>query len=134
MPELPLELRHFDASEFRHPELMNVSFLKLLGIIRIQAGIPFFLTSDARTPEENERVGGSPRSLHLQGRAVDFVVRPWTPENLFRLVRAVGFVSWLRYPQNGGIEFELVQSPIDRHVHLGLFPDERPSRLILALD
>lgn len=31
------------------------------------------ITSTVRTPEDNERVGGSPRSLHLTGRAFDVV-------------------------------------------------------------
>lgn len=31
------------------------------------------ITSTVRTPEDNERVGGSPGSLHLTGRAFDVV-------------------------------------------------------------
>lgn len=126
-------LDYFAESEFRHPELMDHDFLRWLNRVRWHAGIPFHLTSDARTPEHNARVGGSPHSLHLQGRAVDFVVRPWTVGNLWRVVEAV----MLRPPTgtNGaGVELELVQSERDKHIHLGWYPDDRPSRLILALD
>lgn len=119
-------LRHFTVQEFNHPELLDNAFVQWLDNVRHAAGIPFILTSDARTPEHNREVGGAPTSLHVSGRAVDFTLRMWDSPTLWRVAHAVCVTP----PPNGcGIELEFVLS--DRHVHLGLFPDQRPSRLVL---
>lgn len=119
-------LRHFDAPEFDHPELVDEIFLRWLDDVRHNAGVPFKLTSDARTPEHNKKVGGSPGSLHVLGRAVDFTLRVWDSPTLWRVTQAVCTTP---VPNGCGIEFELVIQ--DQHCHLGLFPDMRPSRLVL---
>lgn len=46
----------------------------LLERVRAHFNKPIRITSGYRTPEENVRVGGSPNSLHLKGRACDFVI------------------------------------------------------------
>lgn len=50
---------------------MNPDFLVKLDTCRELSGVPFRITSSFRTPEKNRRVGGSPGSMHLKGRAVD---------------------------------------------------------------
>lgn len=42
--------------------------------LRRELGRPVVITSGYRSPELNAAVGGSPNSLHLQGRAADLIV------------------------------------------------------------
>jgi uncharacterized protein YcbK (DUF882 family) len=112
-------LRHFAESELNHPEEMQEVFLLLLDSIRDIADMPFYVTSDYRTPDENKRVGGSPTSLHMQGVAVDFVISPkrWNSIGLWSVVRAVALVE---AAYGVTFELEISQSPSDRHFHIGL--------------
>ena len=126
---LPLPpLRHFSVAEFQHPERLDHDFLRWLDAIREACEIAFRLTSDARTPEENAALtGSSPTSWHLQGRAVDFVPRPWSPESLAAITEAV-------VAQGKPYELEFVAGPHDNHIHLALLPEGRSARIVLALD
>lgn len=119
-------LRHFSVIEFNRADLMDDSFLRWLDDVRHLAGVPFKLTSDARTAEHNAKVGGSPTSLHLLGRAVDFTLRAWDSETLWKITWAV---CQTPTPNGAGAELEFVLA--DKHAHLGLFPGTRPSRLVL---
>ncbi len=110
-------LRHFAKSEFDHPRELQPAFLLLLDNIRDIADIPFYVTSDYRTPDENKRVGGSSTSLHMQGAAVDFVVSPWNAAVLWKVVRAVALVE-VAYSVT--FELKLGHGPSNRHIHLGL--------------
>lgn len=123
-------LRHFQPSEFHHPDRMDPAFLVWLDAVRDMAGVPFMLTSDARTQAENAAASGSsPTSLHLVGRAVDFQ----NPENVtdrYHIVRAI-FLCEGTAP--GPIELELVHGPSDHHIHLGCYPGAHPPQLELTL-
>lgn len=122
-------MKHFQPSEFRAFDKMAPEFLAFLDDVRDTAGVPFRLTSDWRSPVGNAAASGSsPTSLHLLGRAVDFTV-PWTREALWSVTMAV-----MLRAHGHSVELELVSGPTDHHIHLGLFPDNRPSRLILTLD
>jgi len=46
----------------------------VLEAFREEIGCPIYVTSSFRSPEHNERVGGSSTSQHLCGEAIDFVV------------------------------------------------------------
>ncbi len=65
----------FSAIEFDYPERMGERFMQRLDEARAIADVPFFITSDFRTPEENRDIGGAEHSPHLTGRAVDIRVR-----------------------------------------------------------
>lgn len=43
---------------------------------------PIYITSGYRSPELNRRIRGARNSQHMQGLAVDFVVRGWTPKEI----------------------------------------------------
>ncbi|KKL17651.1 hypothetical protein LCGC14_2483420 [marine sediment metagenome] len=123
-------LRHFSSVEFNHPEDMQPDFLLLLDNIRDIADIPFHLTSDYRTPDENKRVGGSPTSLHMTGTAVDFVISPWNSAGLWAVTRAVALAE---VAYSATFELEISQSPSDRHFHIGL-QKKGAGELILAFE
>lgn len=122
-------LRHFKASEFRHPELVLDAAAVWLDDIREACGFPLVLTSDARTPEENAAASGSsPTSWHLQGRAFDLRY-PASAELVWRFVDAVFLASGDR-----PVELELVHSAKDSHLHIALLPAGRQSRIIVRAD
>lgn len=125
-------MQHFEEKEFKHPELMDKTFLLFLELVRGFADFPFVLTSDGRTAAENDALsnsGSSPNSLHLKGRAVDFKwpkEKPW--QEFATLTKVVPLARDL-LPNKFGYELELV---LDGHVHLGLFLNDRPDRVIIA--
>lgn len=122
-------LRHFSYDEWTHPELLDYGCAVWLDDIREYADFPFVLTSDARTAEENAAASGSsPTSLHLLGRAFDLQY-PTTPEQVWLFMEAVFIVSGGR-----AVELELVHSAQDQHIHIGLYPDTRSSRLLVRAD
>lgn len=72
-------LKHFKPDEFVMGytvvyDKMNADFLQKLDDLRDDVDpIQFHITSSYRTPEHNKKIGGYPKSMHLQGRAVDIV-------------------------------------------------------------
>jgi hypothetical protein len=123
---------------------MDVELLQLLDFTREDAGTPFYITSDYRDPEHNERIGGSPYSLHIQGNAVDFVTngcrardKRLYQKELYQIVYALMRNIERMYFDDRKLQLELVQGEDDWHIHLGLYPaddTEHPPRLILAVD
>lgn len=67
---------HFSRSEFRCRDGCGRDFpvpvlLAVLEAARAQRGRPLRIVSGVRCEAHNARVGGSPRSQHIQGRAAD---------------------------------------------------------------
>ena len=133
-----IELKHFSPAEFHFPDEMDEEFLLFLDEVREYAKVPFFLTSDYRTPEHNQQVGGHPRSLHVKGRAVDFV----TPGSKARDSQKYYAEMWRiteavieTYTENK-VQLELVKSNRDWHIHLGVYEDgwTGPDKLIVSAD
>lgn len=62
------------------------------------------VTSGYRTPEFNERVGGSSNSYHLDGLAADikFDFSIWNVESLFAICRYCGFTNVTIYMNGAG--------------------------------
>lgn len=70
------------------PDGVLVNIKKLaenLQVIRNYIGLPVIINSAYRTPSHNKKVGGSPTSQHLYGKASDIWVKSMSPEQ----VRAV---------------------------------------------
>lgn len=121
----PTDLKHFKATEFKHPEKMNVQFLRWLDRVRETAGVPMALTDDGRidgNPEPSGSAGG--RSLHHRGRAVDFNSRGLGAGQKWKIVNAIVMLS---FDAPGKVEFELVyKEDGDHHWHLGV--DDTPGK------
>lgn len=134
-PEQVLSLKHFTPTEWTHPDLVDYSCAVFLDQLREAYGAPITLTSDARTPAENAAASGSsPTSLHLLGRAFDLrwpgdEIHAWAFLRAFFLA-----LGWKPPITEKSIELELVHGVTDKHLHFGIFPDARPSRLIVAAD
>ena len=130
-----MALKHFAIAEFHHPELVDNQAAVFLDQLREAYGQPLVLTSDARTPDENAAAAGSsPTSLHLLGRAFD-LRWPGNEEHAWLFLRAFFLaLGWKPPDTERSLELELVHGPHDQHVHFGLYPVSRPSRLIVAAD
>lgn len=124
-------MKYFQPAEFEGFDHMNAELLALLDDVRERCGVALRITSAFRTPAANTAASGSsPTSLHMLGRAVDFVPAVWDRETLWKVVEAVILCK----KDATSVELELTQGDADKHVHLGLFPDKRPSRLVLTID
>lgn len=132
------KLRHFVAGEFDHPEMMDHKFLLWLDKVREQCGVQFLVTDDGRTPEENQKLlsaGASTTSLHLLGRAVDFVPRVRKDQTISQALWCIAEAVIDRAGEApGGVELEIVRSSKDFHCHIGVFPDRREPRLVIKAD
>jgi uncharacterized protein YcbK (DUF882 family) len=93
-------VKHFKEHEFASPDLagsgnrMNPLFVHRLDALREQLKRPFVINSGYRSPEHNKKIGGAPRSAHVEGLAVDISVRRWSREEKRDLVlyaRQLGF-------------------------------------------
>lgn len=119
---VPNDLKHFKPSEFKHPELMDVAFVRWLDRVRERADVPFHITSDGRTASETPS-GASPTSLHHRGRAVDLDSSRWNATQKWRIVVAIVYLAG---DAPGKVEFEPVFSPTDKHWHLAV--DDRDGK------
>lgn len=125
-----MTLRHFKPSEFKYFERCDPAALAFLDDVRERCGFPLIVTDDWRDARATLPSGASPTSLHFAGRAFD-LRWPSDAEKVWRFVAAVvkqQEVSGL------GVELELVNGPSDRHLHVGVYANARPSRCIVAAD
>ena len=69
--------KYFTYEEFDSPDvqgsgqMMSKKLISILDSIREELGTPLRITSGYRTPAHNEAVGGTSKSSHLKGLAVD---------------------------------------------------------------
>ena len=61
---------------------VDTELLKLLTAARAHFNKPITITSACRCEAHNERVGGSPNSLHKLGRAADIIVKDVDPADV----------------------------------------------------
>ena len=71
--------------------LTNIKALvdNVLDPLRIELGRPIIITSGYRCKKLNELVGGSIFSQHMQGKAADFHVQGYTPEQMDMVYRTI---------------------------------------------
>lgn len=93
------ELVHSDtANKFRINNTPNLIALDnmlelifyVLQPLRIKLGKPIIITSGYRCPKLNQLVGGVKNSQHLEGKAVDIVVKGMSPNDLIAFILKSG--------------------------------------------
>ena len=78
--------------------LIHVDALMALDQLRMNLGVPIFLSSSYRSPYHNSWVGGAPRSSHLEGHAHDISLRGMDKAKLRDEAERVGFTGFgMRY-------------------------------------
>ncbi|MCG8514575.1 MAG: D-Ala-D-Ala carboxypeptidase family metallohydrolase [Halanaerobiales bacterium] len=88
--------KDFLLSEFHSPDTHTVKLdprlIKLNQVFRDRVGVPYTPNSAYRTPEHNKRVGGSPKSQHLAGKAIDIpLLKGYTIDEMANIAEEIGF-------------------------------------------
>ena len=71
-----------------------------LQALRDEIGVAIVINSGYRSPKHNKRVGGSPKSQHMQGKAADITARGFTPRKLADVIERLIREGKM---QNGGL-------------------------------
>lgn len=69
---------------------MKPSFMIKLEALRDTCDFPFIVTSAARCPEYNKKIGGAKNSQHIYGNAVDILIRDERAYKIISLARRAG--------------------------------------------
>lgn len=84
--------QHFGAAEFAckccgEPGEIDPLLVDTLEALRGLVGRPIRINSGYRCPKHNARIGGSPKSQHMAGRAADIRVANMTGQQLYELAK-----------------------------------------------
>lgn len=80
------------------------------------------VSSGFRTPEDNVRAGGSPKSGHCRGLAVDF---SFHGVNVFKITSVLfGYYESQVGAWHGATEFEVCRSKGMQHFHVAFIPEK----------
>ena len=90
--------KDFYLYEFESKDTQEVKIdpvlINLNQAFRDRVGIPYTPNSAYRTPEHNKRVGGSPKSQHLSGKAIDIpLLKGYTIEEMAGIAEELGFTG-----------------------------------------
>lgn len=80
--------------------------------VRNIAQKPVIVLSCYRNKRVNELVGGSNKSQHLRGQAVDFIIKGMTPTEIIKMI------------VDAGIEYDQLINEYDRWVHVSFVKDK----------
>jgi len=97
-------LRVYKPEDLPRWDWLDFDMVRMLDELTFRLGRsePLQILSLFRTQPENEKVGGAPKSMHLLGKAVDFVP-PGDPLEAYRLAEEVGFTGIGLYLNEKGV-------------------------------
>lgn len=85
------KVREFACKDGSDSVIVDSQLVEKLQKLRDKCGKPIVINSAYRTVSHNKKVGGSPTSQHMNGRAADIVIHGLSPEQVSNLAKAVGF-------------------------------------------
>lgn len=87
--------KNFNLKEFQCKEggqvKLDETLLFKLQELRDRVGVPITIVSAYRTPEYNKKCGGSPKSQHMEGKAIDIQIKDFTPAKVAVLAESLEF-------------------------------------------
>jgi hypothetical protein len=104
--------RHFSPQEMacRHCGRLKIDPKLLDNLETLRAtlgGKPMVITSGYRCPEHNRRVGGAPKSQHMEGRAADVMQTNHDPHRFKAVAEGIGFTGIGTYPASNFIHVDV---------------------------
>ncbi|WP_053955088.1 YcbK family protein [Inediibacterium massiliense] len=87
------KLSEFVCKEGKNEVIYDYRLIRLLQEMRDKIGRPMIINSGYRSPSYNKKVGGSPRSQHVLGKAVDIRVNGFSPEEIAKIATKMGFTG-----------------------------------------
>jgi hypothetical protein len=106
-------LQVYKPADLPRWDWLDFDMVQKLDKLTVRLGLdkPLQILSLFRTPEENEACGGAVRSMHLLGKACDFVP-PGNPLTAYREAEAVGFTGiGLYLNERGGVSMHVDNRP-----------------------
>lgn len=105
------KLYEFECHDGSHLVKVDPELIERLQRLREMVAKPIKINSGTRTPEYNKKVGGSPTSQHLLGKAADLALpNGLTVDQFAMLAEKVGFRGIGKY--NWGIHVDVRESPV----------------------
>lgn len=102
------KVREFACKDGSDAIRVAVELVGILQHLRAHFGLPVTITSGYRTSMYNAKVGGSPNSQHVQGRAADIQIRGIEPQKIYDYMHHV--IDW-----HGGLGLYATFVHIDVH-------------------
>ncbi|WP_432408649.1 YcbK family protein [Wukongibacter sp. M2B1] len=88
------KLSEFVCKEGKNEVYVDIKLINKLQLLRKKLDKPIVIISGYRSPSYNKRVGGSPKSQHLEGKAVDIKkVKGISDEEFIKIVVELGFTG-----------------------------------------
>jgi uncharacterized protein YcbK (DUF882 family) len=84
-------LHEFQCKDGSQLVKLDERLLVLLQTLRTKVNKPIQILSGYRTPEYNKKVGGAPKSQHVEGKAADIRISGMTPKNIAKIAEEMGF-------------------------------------------
>lgn len=85
-----MNTKHFKVKEFACRCCGEVKpcseLIAVCELVRLRFGQPVTISSGYRCPSHNEKVGGAPKSKHMEGIAADIKVRNTKPETVYEFL------------------------------------------------
>ena len=98
------ELKVYTPTDLPRWDWLDFDMVKKLDTLTVKLGrtTPLQILSLFRTEEENEAAGGAAKSMHLLGKATDFVP-PGDPLTAYNMAQEVGFTGIGLYVNERGV-------------------------------
>ena len=84
-------LHEFECRDGSHLVKLDEELIDKLQKLRELIGKPITVNSGYRTTEYNKKIGGAPKSQHIEGKAADITVKGLTPLQVKEYAEKVGF-------------------------------------------